>query len=69
MHFETTEEDGIYLNNAGRRIFIGELEQKLNSKLSVNGQKISYDRIMKNEIHQLLRCIETDEKYKPFKYS
>lgn len=69
MHFETTKEDGIYLNNVGRRIFIRELEQKLNLKLSVNGQKITYDRIIKNEIHKILCCIEKDEKYKPFKYT
>ena len=69
MHFETTEEGGIYLNNVGRRIFIRELEKKLNLKLSVNGQKITYDRIIKNEIHKILRCIEKDEKYKPFKYT
>lgn len=69
MHFETTEEDGIYLNNVGKRIFIRILEQKLNLKLSVNGQKITYDRIIKNEIHKMLCCIEKDEKYKPFKYT
>lgn len=69
MHFETTKEDGIYLNNVGRRIFIRKLEQKLNLKLSVNGQKITYDRIIKNEIHKILCCIEKDEKYKPFKYT
>lgn len=69
LHFETTKEDGVYLNNVGRRIFIRELEKKLNLKLSVNGQKITYDRIIKNEIHKILCCIEKDEKYKPFKYT
>lgn len=69
MHFETTEEDGVYLNNVGRRIFIRELEQKLNIKLSVNGQRITYDRIIKNEIHKILCYIEKNEKYKPFKYT
>ena len=68
MHFETTEE-GTYLNNVGRRIFIRGLEQKLNLKLSVNGQKITYDRIIKNEIHKILCYIEKGEKYKPFKYT
>lgn len=68
MHFETTE-DGTYLNNVGRRMFIRGLEQKLNLKLSVNGQKITYDRIIKNEIHKILCYIEKGEKYKPFKYT
>ncbi len=68
-HFEVTEEGGIYLNNVGRRIFIRELEQKLNSKLSVNGQKITYDRVIKNEIHSILQYIENGEKYKAFKYT
>lgn len=58
------------LNNVGRRIFIRELEQKLNIKLSVNGQKITYDRIIKNEIYKILCYIdEKNEKYKPFKYT
>lgn len=69
MHFETTNEGGIYLNNMGRRIFIKGLEQKLNLKLSVNGQRITYDRIIKNEIYKILCCIEKNEKYKPFKYT
>lgn len=68
MHFETTEE-GTYLNNVGWRMFIRGLEQKLNLKLSVNGQKITYDRIIKNEIHKILCYIEKGEKYKPFKYT
>lgn len=68
MHFETTE-GGTYLNNVGRRMFIRGLEQKLNLKLSVNGQKITYDRIIKNEIHKILCYIEKGEKYKPFKYT
>lgn len=68
-HFEITEEGGVYLNNIGRRIFINEMEDKLNDKLSVNGQKITYDRIIKNEIHKILDYIENGEKYKPFKYT
>ena len=69
MHFEATEEYGIFLTNVGKGIFIRKLEQKLNIKLSVDGQKITYDRIIKNEIHKMLCCIEKDEKYKPFKYT
>ena len=68
-HFEVTDEGGIYLNNVGKKIFIRELEQKLNSKLSVNGQRITYDRIIKNEVRKILCYMESEEPYKPFKYT
>lgn len=68
-HFEKEDNGGIYLNNVGKRIFIRELEYKLSSKISVDGQKLSYDNLMKEEIHKIVKLVQDNEKYKPFKYT
>ncbi len=39
LHFEVEDNGGVYLNNNGKRIFIKELEKKLGSKISIDGQK------------------------------
>lgn len=68
---EKAKEDngGVYLNIEGKKLFIRELEHKLSSKISVNGQKISYDNLMKEEVHKIVKVVQDNEKYKPFKYT
>lgn len=69
LHFEVEDNGGVYLNNNGKRIFIKELEKKLGSKISIDGQKISYEHIIKNEIYKIVKFIQEGEKYRPFKYT
>ena len=59
----------MYLNNAGKIIFIRELERKLSSKVLVNGRKTSNDNLMKEEVHKPVKVVQNDEKYKLFKYT
>lgn len=59
----------MYLNNAGKIIFIRELERKLSSKVLVNGRKMSNDNLMKEEVHKPVKVVQNDEKYKLFKYT
>ena len=59
----------MYLNNAGKIIFIRELEHKLSSKILVNGRKMSYGNLMKEEVHKPVKVVQNDEKYKLFKYT
>lgn len=68
-HFEKEDNGGIYLNNAGKRIFIRELEYKLSSKISIDGQKLTYDKLMKAEVYKIVKFVQDNEKYKPFKYT
>ncbi len=68
-HFEKEDNGGVYLNIEGKKLFIRELEHKLSSKISVNGQKISYDNLMKEEVHKIVKVVQDNEKYKPFKYT
>ena len=59
----------MYLNNAGKIIFIRELERKLSSKVLVNGRKMSNDNLVKEEVHKPVKVVQNDEKYKLFKYT
>ena len=69
IHFQYMPEvDGIYLSKAGREIFLRILEEKLYQKIECDGQKISYDTLIRREIKNLQNHIEKDEKYKAFKY-
>ncbi len=67
-HFETTEEGGVYLNKAGKQIFINELENKIYQKQTEDNQPRTYDTRIREEIQKIFRFVCHGEKYKPFKY-
>lgn len=67
-HFEKNENGGIYLNEAGKRIFIEEFESKMGKKLIVKGQEYTYRKLMEREIGNFQKYILKNEKYKPYKY-
>ena len=68
-HFEKCENDGVFLNKVGKKIFIEELEKKLYQKVKINGISKTYDAIIRNEIQKIVRYVKNDEKYKPYKYT
>ena len=70
-HFEYVkvgDEDGIYLNKEGKRIFIRQLDQKIYQKQTVKGESLSYDTRIKQEISKIFRMVIYGETYHPFKY-
>ncbi len=67
-HFEKTEEGGVYLNPAGKRLFINELDDKIYTKVTERNRPISYDTRIREEVSKVFRAIMYDEKYKPYKY-
>ena len=67
-HFEKTEDNGIYLNRAGKRLFIKELDSKIYSKRVEGNRAESYDNLIRNEIMKIYRLVWSGEKYKPYKY-
>ena len=69
IHFERDEQGAVYLNKAGKIVFIKELEKKLYQKVKINGVSRTYDSIIKMEVQKLIRTIRDDEKYKPYKYT
>lgn len=66
--FVEVENNGIYLNNREKKIFISEYENKLYQKVTFDGAERTYDYLIKNEIQKLKKYIENGEKYKPYKY-
>ena len=67
--FIEVENDGIYLSGTGKKTFIREFENKLYQKVNIEGQERTYDFLIKREIQNIKKYIETDEKYKPYKYT
>lgn len=60
---------GIYLNDAGKRIFIRQYEAKLNSSLSLQGQdnKVSYKYLLRRECYSLIEHLESKRSYSGFR--
>ena len=67
-YFEEVEGGGIYLNKTGKKIFLEELRGKLYQKVKMGKEYITYDAIMKKEVHKISRYVMYNEKYKPYKY-
>ena len=67
-HFEKTEDNGIYLNRAGKRLYIKELDSKIYSKRVEGNQAANYDSLIRDEIMKIYRLVWADEKSKPYKY-
>lgn len=70
-HFEHVmdgEEEGIYLNKEGKRIFIRELDQKIYQKQTVNGNSLSYDTRIRKEINKIFQTVVYGKPYHPYKY-
>lgn len=62
-------EEGVYLNAHGKQIFLNEYENKLYQKLTQDGQKVTYDTLIRQETRKIFRLVHYGEKYKPFRYS
>ena len=66
--FIEVENNGIYLSKSGKKAFIKEFENKIYQKVKIDGIDRTYDYVIKREIQNLKRDIETGEVYKPYKY-
>lgn len=68
VDFECNENGSVYLSKGGKKLFISEFENKLASVMTVKGKKITYKRIMHDEVVHFQKAIVSGEKYKPYKY-
>lgn len=62
------EEDGVYLNKRGKRIFLDQFEEKLSATITVKGKRTTYRKLMQEEVMSFYKCINGDGVYKPYKY-
>lgn len=53
--FQDVENEGVYLNKKGKRIFLNEFENKLQQKVKGRNGKKSYDDLMQEEVRKLDR--------------
>lgn len=67
-HFQETEEGGIYLNGEGKRIFLTEFQQKLDSTIVMKGQSFTYRKLLEQEVRHFQNFVTTGERYRPYKY-
>lgn len=67
--FIEVEDNGIYLSGNGKRAFIREFENKIYQKINIDGQERTYDYVIKREIQNIKRYIESGDKYKSYKYT
>lgn len=67
VHFEKRNH-GVFLNKEGKYIFIEQLNKKLNSTITINRKKITYQEILQQEVLKLLRYFKYGEEYEPYKY-
>ena len=68
LHFTVLENGGVMMNLEGKRIFIRELEKKLFQKITVKGDTVTYQTLMKDEVWKIFKSIYYDQKYTPYKY-
>ena len=66
-HFYKTENDGVFLNEDGKRIFLREFYAKLNSTQTIKDKQVSYSTLIDREIQKLTRRFRQGEKYKAFR--
>ena len=66
--FEKTSMGGVYLSKEGKKVFLRMYEEKLNSKIIVKGERMTYRRLLENEVQSYKNYLLNGEKYNPYKY-
>ncbi|MGN1306193.1 MAG: CRISPR-associated endonuclease Cas1 [Faecousia sp.] len=66
-HFRHEEDGAVYLTESGKRIFLRQFYDKLDSTQRVKGEVLSYDQLIRREIISLIRYFKDAQQYKPFK--
>lgn len=71
-HFERVQQghkEGVYLNAAGKRIFLRALKEKLRTVITVNERKLRYSDLIRAEVYKLNRFMRDGERYKGYRYT
>ena len=68
LYFEKHENNGVYLNKTGKRIFINKYYEKLYDKITVDEKQITYKELIRRDIRNFILHINEGKAYKPYKY-
>lgn len=66
-HFIREENGAVLLNEAGKRIFIKALYDKLDTVITEKDQKLSYRQVIRAEVYKLVLCFKSDKPYNSFR--
>ena len=66
-HFRREENGAVYLTENGKRIFLRQFYDKLDSTQTIKEEVLSYDQLIRREIYSLIRYFKGNGPYKPFK--
>lgn len=66
-HF-TRSGNAVFLNDAGREIFIERMEKKFSAQITVDGEQMTYEWLMSKEVGKFQEMLVSGELYVPFKY-
>lgn len=67
VHFAKEENGGVYLTNAGKKLFVTALHEKLASAVSVGNELKTYAEIIRDEINTLCADIRAKRRHKSFR--
>lgn len=67
-HFRKVENEGVYLGFEGKRIFLQELESKLNLTQMSGGRSMTYLSRIKEEIGKINRLVVAGKEYRAYRY-
>ncbi|MCR5782227.1 MAG: CRISPR-associated endonuclease Cas1 [Clostridia bacterium] len=65
--FDTEENGGVYMNEEGKRLYLRDFYEKLNSTLQIRDRQLSYAMLIDDEIHKLTRRFRNGEEYKAYR--
>lgn len=68
LHFHYQNDDSVYLSDEGKRIFLKNYYQKLDSELTVDGKRQTYRNLIWGELLAFQNFINDRGAYKPFHY-
>lgn len=67
-HFEGMENGAIFLNKSGKRIFLQEFQNKMETHLNYKGKTHTYQSLLGSEIRSFIKALMEDAEYHPYKY-
>ena len=66
--FVEMDNGAVYLSRSGKRIFLKELDNKLDQKVMIKNTQKNYRTLMSEEVSKVEAFFRKGEAYKPYKY-
>lgn len=67
-HFEGMENGAVLLNKSGKRIFLQEFQNKMDTHFTYKGKNYTYQSLLSEEVRSYMKALINEEEYHPYKY-